>query len=344
MVAMMGAQVTVYDDDGQVLLTIARYTSQEARPDSGSAAHRLIYDIEWEEVTLSTTHEQGAQTAEHAIVVAFVDSHRESGACQAILDELLPRQPDTRCVRVCKANEFAVGTQLITGRASPSQLQITVRPDVGDDYAAALEAIRRHYGAASPLCILFGWALDVTEEDCEADLAAASARASGPALLLLQTLASGASLHPETSIVFLTCNAVSIATTAAADGQDGAPKPLDLAHMAASSAQASLHGLAAVAATELPNFRFTTADLERDRTYGVSSTNQRWAQALAALIDDQRHQSVLAVEDRLAIRNNRVYAPRLSRPSISDKIRYARTSRTHVTRQCSKRFHAGCCV
>jgi hypothetical protein len=341
MVAMMGAQVTVYDDDGQVLLTIARYTSQEARPDSGSAAHRLIYDIEWEEVTMSTTHEQDAQTTEHAIVVAFADSDRESGACQAILDELLQRQPDTRCVRVCKANEFAVGTQMITGHASPAQLEITVRPDVGDDYAAALEAIRHHYGAASPLCILFGWALDVTEEDCEAYLAAASARASGPALLLLQTLASGASLHPETSIVFLTCNTVSIAT---ADGQDGAPKPLDLAHMAASSAQASLHGLAAVAATELPNFRFTTVDLERDHTSGVSSTNKRWAQALAALIDDPRHQSVLGVEDRLAIRNNRVYAPRLSRPSISDKIRYARTSRTHVTRQCSKRFHAGCCV
>jgi hypothetical protein len=308
-VTLNTVQVTVFADDGQVLLTIDKYTSKEVRPES--AAGRLVYDIAWEELPLGPGIDVEPLTSIEPepgyILLAFVDSQ---GTCRSVLDEMQRSRP-TRCVQLRQAAEFAVRP---SARESLS-LEIDLRPDASEDYAAALAAIFGHFSGspaqATPVHVLFGWALDIgVGPDADVDLIAASARASGSALLLLQALAAE-SLHPETSIVFLTRDAAAVSSAVVGD-------TLDLSRVAAASAQASLQGLAAVAATELPDVNITVVDLDLDQSSGSAQTLAR------ILLQGAQKNSILGAEDRLTIRDGRLYAPRLTRPSLPAQPRYTR--------------------
>jgi hypothetical protein len=319
-------QVTVFADDGQVLLTIDKYTSKEVRPES--AAGRLVYDIAWEELPLGPGIDVEPLTSIEPepgyILLAFVDSQ---GTCRSVLDEL-QRSRTTHCVQLRQAAEFAVRPL-----ASESlSLEIDLRPDASEDYSAALAAIFRHFSGspaqATPVRVLFGWALDIgVGPEADVDLIADSARASGSALLLLQALATE-SLHPETSIVFLTRDAVA-GSAAAVSG------PLGLSPMAAASAQASLQGLASVAATELPDVNITVVDLDLDQSGSSGS-----AQTLARILQGAQKNSIVGAEDRLTIRDGRLYAPRLTRvPSLPEAAQPRYTRPTRQSRHDRKLAH-----
>ncbi len=293
-----------------MILSIEKYIVKEVRE---NVAPRLLYDIKWEALSPSGHLPFRPFTSnghDNSLVLAFLDN---SGICQLYMDRLLSHTSSLHHALITRGSNFSASSP------SSSALCISIRPEVAEDYHYALRSIFQHFipdvkekaGTERQLKvrILFGWPLDTLQVCDKAELgqnvlASQVFDSCGTMLYLIQALVAEAQYHHVEICVLTAGAAVGIPISISSE-------KLESTECIAACAQASVHGLGAVVASEFPEMHLTLIDLDPC----LNLTAQIEDLAKTILFSPDIH------EDRLAIRDGSLFAPRTIRRKMEGGIK-----------------------
>ena len=265
---------------------------------------RLLHEVRWEALS-SVPSELSSPTSDaDSLLILFADSTHGG---DSYLEYLLSKQPNLRHARIVRDDERAP--------APVEGMHIAINSIGVENYRGALRKILAHFASRTPetadkekeapkeelstieqpglvrpvkLRIVFAWPLDAN-----GDMGAATFISCGTLLQLTQALMAEG-LTANTDIVVLTRGAVAVTS--------GKGNPTDdwLSQSLAPCAQATVHGFAAVASSELPDLKITVIDLDPANAVTIDPS------IVAPLLFAEGLQ-----EDRLAVRGSGVFAPRV---------------------------------
>jgi len=266
---------------------------------------RLLHEVRWEAISSVPSELSSSTSDANSLFILFADSALGG---DSYLEYLLSKQPNLKHARIVRDDERV--------SASSQGVHIAINPIGVENYRGALRNILAHFdsrtaetadkGKEAPkeelstieqvglvrtpkLRIVFAWPLDAT-----GDMDAATFLSCGTLLQLTQALIAEG-LTANADLVVLTRGAVTVTSG------KGNPTTDDwLSQCLAPCAQATVHGFAAVASSELPDLKMTVIDLDPSNAVIIDPS------IVAPLLFAERLQ-----EDRLAVRGYGVFAPRV---------------------------------